>query len=779
MKIAVKEYQQRINEDFLPVLVNDFGRKLEVKFSGGKMKEEEITKLKMFLDMVEKSSIKHIEQELVKKLEGIKVDDKNVELKHKFENMRRMIEEGHQWIFNRLELHIRNVLSNAMYMKSIERSKNEVMLYNFVDGEVPDSVKLLFKDGMDAVQNYKMTKKEIDKRVEDALLEFLLRLGRRRIYGNRVLHTSSVQDWMRKVKALGIGQESKEFVEMLENTLPGLQAELDLVFKDVDIDSKADLLKKLEKENWVLVMCDKNMGMSLFTLETMRKADEILMKQLGAVKMENTTKEKIISDALAEINKFESKLTSKQAEYMDTKYSSRSGGINDVSFPFLKSLHKIHKMSEEQIRMKDLSILKFRPVVDAKNWVTKGYAGVVMQMMRKACDVLVKFSGPVMQELKTKDGWRFAVEMRDYTVEDEFNVVVTADIQEAYTNISDIMIKAAIKRVCRFVGYEEWKIQLMEKMVDLVLELNYAETSGGLFKFKKVLPMGYKLSGEALDIVALAEEMIVLYHLGSADEKMRFRIGELRSYPKELVENDVQTEVSMTKGVKKYKRYVDDVHSLIAGNLKEVLNGILAIGYMYPESLVVSLDLNIWQSTFLDVFSWRNVSTGEVSTLMNRKGEVPVGHVRRESCHPEKYKLQSLLGEMLRGRRIASDEELVDISDKCISHEFQSIGYSRREVLDAMEKAKQRFKEKYSGMYVKFNEDEDEGRRYFSYGGGIIFNKNYRYGEVFMNYIERIKPQGEPGIILLPDLKIKRIAFTKRRYLERQEDDKKKSKVKL
>ena len=55
VKTAVKEYQQRIKEDFLPVLVNDFGRKLEVKFSGGKMKEEEITKLKIFLDMVERS----------------------------------------------------------------------------------------------------------------------------------------------------------------------------------------------------------------------------------------------------------------------------------------------------------------------------------------------------------------------------------------------------------------------------------------------------------------------------------------------------------------------------------------------------------------------------------------------------------------------------------------------------------------------------------------------------------------------------------------------------
>ena len=145
-----------------------------------------------------------------------------------------------------------------------------------------------------------------------------------------------------------------------------------------------------------------------------------------------------------------------------------------------------------------------------------------------------------------------------------------------------------------------------------------------------------------------------------------------------------------------------------------------------------------------DVFVWKNLLSGEVSTLMKRSGEVPVGHVRRESCHPEKYKLQSLLGEMLRGRRIASDEELIEISDKCIAHEFQSIGYSRREVQDAMEEAKKKVEENYSGQFVKIN--EDEGRRYFSYGGGIVYNKNYKYGEVFMSYIETIKPRGEPGI---------------------------------
>ena len=273
------------------------------------------------------------------------------------------------------------------------------------------------------------------------------------------------------------------------------------------------------------------------------------------------------------------------------------------------------------------------------------------------------------------------------------------DIEEAYTNISDEMIKNAIGVVCRAVRVKEWTIELMQKLVDLVLEQNYAETSAGLFRFKKILPMGYKLSGEALDIVALSNEMEILQLNGEVNQG-NVAIRELKNYPEEFVDISVETELAMSKGVKKFKRYVDDVHSQIAGTKEEVLRGILAIGFMYPENLVVSMNLNIWNSNFLDVFMWKNLFSGSISTVMTRRGGVPIGHVRKGSTHPEKYKLQSLLGEMLRGRRIASDEELIKKSDKCIGFEFESIGYSRRDVEQAMEEAKKKFEEKYSGMFA-------------------------------------------------------------------------------
>ena len=58
--------------------------------------------------------------------------------------------------------------------------------------------------------------------------------------------------------------------------------------------------------------------------------------------------------------------------------------------------------------------------------------------------------GPAIKKLKPKDGWRFAIDIREYDVGEEFDAVHTADIQDAYTNITDIMIKKAIRKVCEY-----------------------------------------------------------------------------------------------------------------------------------------------------------------------------------------------------------------------------------------------------------------------------------------------------------------------------------------
>ena len=117
MKAGINEYQRKLKEDFLPVLVGDFSKKMVVKFNGGKMSEEDKYKIKEFMQKVQKSNIKYIKEELLTKLENLKEDEENIDMNEK------VVSDGHQWILERLELHVRSSVSDAMFMKTVEKSK--------------------------------------------------------------------------------------------------------------------------------------------------------------------------------------------------------------------------------------------------------------------------------------------------------------------------------------------------------------------------------------------------------------------------------------------------------------------------------------------------------------------------------------------------------------------------------------------------------------------------------------------------------------------------------
>ena len=133
VKTVLDEYQQKLKKDFLPVLVNDFSKKMEVKFSGGNMSEEDKDRIREFMEMVRKSNTKSIVDELMRKLETLKGEGENGDLVENIEGVKATVLDGHQWILERLELYVRSVINETMFKKSVERSRIEVMLYNFVE----------------------------------------------------------------------------------------------------------------------------------------------------------------------------------------------------------------------------------------------------------------------------------------------------------------------------------------------------------------------------------------------------------------------------------------------------------------------------------------------------------------------------------------------------------------------------------------------------------------------------------------------------------------------
>ena len=101
-KDAIREYQRKVKEEFLPVLVKDFSSEIVVRFSGGKMSEEDKEKVKVFIEMVGKSSIKQLEKELVKSIDDLKVVGGSRELNERVDGVKKAVEEVHKWIFSRI-----------------------------------------------------------------------------------------------------------------------------------------------------------------------------------------------------------------------------------------------------------------------------------------------------------------------------------------------------------------------------------------------------------------------------------------------------------------------------------------------------------------------------------------------------------------------------------------------------------------------------------------------------------------------------------------------------
>ena len=315
----------------------------------------------------------------------------------------------------------------------------------------------------------------------------------------------------------------------------------------------------------VVVQCDKGRGFSLFGLEKMAEVDKELMKQFGA-------EETILSDhevmikVLNEIKKFEDSLGLNEKEYIDFVFKDRNINIGDIALPFLKSVHKVHKMSKAEIDDRDTSNLKFRPVIDARRWMTRGYSELAMKMLRKLNYTVINQGGSILKSSCTKGVWEYVEELRNFNCVDKYVVMISADIQEAYTNVTENMICKAINRLNKIALFDDWKIQLLEKLVKLILRNNYVETSGGIYLFKPVLPMGYIISGEGLNSVALSGEVDRLFYSDGVSNECRVKIAEINNYPMELVDYSVEREGAMGCSIRKYKRYVDDSHAIISGS---------------------------------------------------------------------------------------------------------------------------------------------------------------------------------------------------------------------
>ena len=141
--------------------------------------------------------------------------------------------------------------------------------------------------------------------------------------------------------------------------------------------SVAEDLKKLDKMGIFVLEADKSCGICVLDVETLIQADSKMVKELGGKKVKHS-KDEVERRIINEIFKLESKMGPNARNFMDMYYPERMDGFNETDLPFLKLRPKIHKLSKEELYRRDVSKLKFRPVVDASGSLVKAYSKFVL-----------------------------------------------------------------------------------------------------------------------------------------------------------------------------------------------------------------------------------------------------------------------------------------------------------------------------------------------------------------------------------------------------------------
>ena len=313
-------YEEEMIEKFLATVVKDFSGSVSVKIARGHMEKEDVDKLLEIKEMLEKSRHCQYKESLKNQVKDLCAEtERDVDYEHILD----IIEENHNKIVELLENMIRDLIFTEMVRLTEKKTKLICKIYNFDSKELPDEVADLFKNGVDSVPAIGMTRSQVKKRVNKSLLEYMERFRNRR--RDDMIETNNVKVWLKEAidREGASDTEGKRFYTRIVDGYSGFIQEIALLHDENDLDTEEELRKKLEIEGSVIVNCDKNLGMSVFSLKTMREADKGLMVQLGAKEI-TKNKEEVLGDVYKIFYEFENNLDPNQKEHLDYVYNDDS-----------------------------------------------------------------------------------------------------------------------------------------------------------------------------------------------------------------------------------------------------------------------------------------------------------------------------------------------------------------------------------------------------------------------------------------------------------------------
>ena len=577
------------------------------------------------------------------------------------EVLRDLLRKWHNQFMKVIDIMILKKVSEAVISSSESRIGISKTVYNFTGTEVAEEEMKGLNLGSNYVVHTKMAETEARKKLNEELLLYLRKYRRFIEKKNEILEID-VLSWLEK--AVEDSMDNDEHQEFYSSVLRSLSVGLG-VGKRVNDGFKVNF-NKFDQLGICIVEADKNVGICLVNISDMLEADERMVEELGGQSTGVKTAEDVKDEIHDKILEFENSNDENSQKYLNRYCGDRWEEFETSELPYLKNRPKIHKLTPEQLEKRDPKLLKYRPVVDASRTPLNSYAkmltGYLRDLMRR---VESKYFGEESPFIK--NGQHFANIFKSHEMNtSEQKYFAIADLSSAYTYVYLENLIVAMKYFGKVLGIPTWKVKLFEKMATLVFTNSFLETTKGVYKLNTCLPMGLCCSGECMDIVLLLCEMVFLGKAKAEDAE-----GFVEQYGNYKLLSHREPGASFLK----YKRYRDDTFSCIRYETGAPKRDIENLGSTFLPSLDINVELSIFVGSFLDVMFFKKFSAEGYETMLKRKGKFPITFCHGSSNMSSSIVRSILAGELLRHRRLCSNEKLVQVNDECITKELISRGY--------------------------------------------------------------------------------------------------------
>ena len=575
-----------------------------------------------------------------------------------------------EWFENQLQIWDQEVeltLIKSIQAKHVKKCNMQFGIFNFTSVVIGEDKLALLSKGHKVVLPLHLDQKHMTRRVEEELWEYARRY---RLYIERNFHepiSTNFDNWLQEASSSAKSEDASNFYSRLIKSRSNNKVEDFGRGKGKFKFTKESLSNYLNFEGTIWNEADKGRGCVLLSIDYMKAAEKKTISNMGGVPT-TLSKEDLIKSVMEQIDLFNQELDGRQRAFVTESLGGISASkFSEIVIPFLNLKAKIHKLSDSEIKNKDTSNLKFRPVVDQSRWILYDINRSFMSLIVSINSKILEASKGRLEKILPKNGHEVAKHFQDFQFSSNTSLkgMLSADLSDAYSNVLLHDLESSLETAAEIIGLDAWQLELVISIARLILKNNFVETSSGYYKLTECLAMGNSSSGACLDLVGLTREFE--------------RVGVKDNIPLDKglpnLDKDEIISVNMSP-LNSYMRYLDDTNGIFESDCpNKVMRCILGVGTMFPSTIEINVDIFHICGTFLDVVFVRKLATGKFVTLVRKELSSPPSYIPLSSAVPLKFKLSVMKSEMIRYRRICSEAKFVKIYENMLADELKALGY--------------------------------------------------------------------------------------------------------